>query len=317
MSAALDLRESELAPLFAKRDMPPLFLLLLILSFVQPLSMDPWIQALSQRLQSLCVASNPHHQWEDPTSAIVCGQNLTDPQLLHLFRMSGLIHLLVVSASHLHVLQRLLSSWPKIAHMVLVIFTLTSGAQPPVIRSLICIGCSLWSRQRGLNWSPLQIQILSGAISLFLIPHWHHSLSFYLSWVTGITLSLSRFSNFVLCTLIYLLIAPLLGDLGLSDPLSILLNALLAPIMGMLLFPVSAITFLFPPLLPISEFLWSLFIAFLKVLQPFLREPQSTNLLSPHFRLAYVVMIALGSYIYERLIQTRNSTAAYNQSDGV
>jgi predicted membrane metal-binding protein len=204
--------------------------------------------------------------------AIVCGTAIHSPSLRNEFRDTGLIHLLVVSGSHLVCLELLLSfilkhwKFKDLALLIVfVLFALITSGQPPIMRAiasnLLGRGNKIWR----LCWTRTQIALMSG---FFTLPFCHGqsgSLSLLLSWSASLILAelstspnersdpcLSRLihwrnlalSALRLHSLMYVFLLPLLLPLSAPHPLSILSNWILGPVLGFVLFPISALGFL-------------------------------------------------------------------------
>jgi ComEC/Rec2-related protein len=220
------------------------------------LSLHQWESA-----QFLCKAWAPVSTYRDLYQAIVCGSPLSSPEWKQTFINSGLIHILVVSGSHLLFLDQIVARLNISSGLRLLLihipFTCVAGFQPPVMRAVV---------QRGLQQLPdlrlssCQVQALVTAFLLVAAPSWTQSLSFQLSWMCGILLSLPRLTRWPVAletsTKIFIGLIPFSAALGLISPLSILTNWLIAPLIGGVLFPISALCFVMSWLSFLVDGLW-------------------------------------------------------------
>ncbi len=208
-----------------------------------------------------CVDFTPESPYRQLYAALVCGADLAQGSFKENLRSTGLLHLIVVSGSHLIWLESALS-WlgSRIAHRFsdrsdfipnfivtlicisgLSIFSLAANLQPPVVRAAASLSLVALSRLGGWQWSRLQIALLSGFVSLGLFPKWLDSFSLLFSWTAALALASlgpqtgvwRRQVRVYICMLICLL------PLSPPHPLSIAFNVIAGPILGLFLFPAS------------------------------------------------------------------------------
>lgn len=210
--------------------------------------------------QQVCKIAIPTTSYSDLYSALVCGLSVQSDQYRQLFFDSGLIHIMVVSGAHLVFLEQLLSPFPKAIRLIALLFyAWLTGFGPPVTRALIRRLIAPFAGEHGA--SSLQIEAFTSLIVLVLIPSWLTSRSFCMSWVCALTFSTPKFfgkfdQSLKAYGLLYLY-SP-------SSPISILWNILLGPLVGAILFPASLLAMIAPMTLPVTDFLWSLFLEVLK-----------------------------------------------------
>lgn len=203
----------------------------------------------------ICLNLAPTSQYTELYQAIVCGEALSNPQFLKSFRDSGLMHIMVVSGSHLLTLRSLIR-WPRIQIPILMFYCCVTGFQPPVVRSIIQL--LIQESTKRLAWSSNICVFMSGLMTWSLRPEWITSLSFQLSWMCAFALSLTEGrSLFTKVSVIYICTALILAQFQWPHPVSILMNATLAPFIGVVLFPAALLTFALPALSPLTDFLWS------------------------------------------------------------
>lgn len=203
-------------------------------------------------------------------SSLLCGENITDISLKQNLIKSSLIHIFVISGSHLILLDELLSIL-KIPLFVRFIFltgySLATGWQAPAVRALIALATRTFFKF--YKWPfPSDITVLcTGMITLCLFPEWWNSLSLLMSWCAALALcwtSVLRirenfWRTFLSQLAIFLFMSlPLLG-IGNLHPLSVIFNLLLAPVVSFVLLPLAFLSVLIHPLLKVFDFVMRLF----------------------------------------------------------
>ncbi|HEX4923650.1 MAG TPA: ComEC/Rec2 family competence protein [Bdellovibrionales bacterium] len=192
--------------------------------------------------------------------AIVCGAPLPD-RLAAPFQVTGLIHLLVVSGTHLIFLSELLRRAGiqrfEIHAAILSGFVVMTGGQAPALRALAALILGALSRWLGLSWSHLDVTLASGMLLWALFPELITKLSFLLSWAAALSLSLTGGGGLKRHIAMFAFLYPVLAPLAPPHPASIFFNWLFAPVVGSFLFPASLAATLVPPLATASNLLWS------------------------------------------------------------
>ncbi len=236
---------------------------------------------LSVFLRNRCEKSLPTTLYHDLNSALICGTHLENPHTKGIFQSTGLIHLIVVSGSHLLFLQsmiaiflsKLFKQQPPFVLVagILFFFTIMTGLQAPCVRALIQLLLTRLSTNRKLFWRPWQVALFSGIICLALFPEWLSSLSLLMSWACALALSLTEFSNSKLKqhTLIYFVLLPIISSLAIPHPLTIFINFVFVPVFGVLVFPMSLLVLFLPFLAFMTDRLWEFLIEVLSRLESF------------------------------------------------
>lgn len=249
------------------------------------------IASLAERMQKNCAALFPlDFENKKLAQSFVCGTALTDPDKKNVFQKTGLLHLMVVSGSHLHVVSFLvLFMVPKrfqknfyvrsFRSLSLFAYCLLTGFQPPVVRAFAAHLLSACSFRLRWHWDPGKVQLGSGLLILLLFPRWILSFSFYLSWLASLgflliplstknkTSGWEKFVNaLVSSALIQAFVAVAFSGFSLF---SVFTNALLAPIISLTLFPLSILSILIPQSVPVVDSGWNLLIQFLSVISVF------------------------------------------------
>jgi predicted membrane metal-binding protein len=238
---------------------------LLILLVFRPIDGESTLISLVRPFHAQCLSLSPLSPFRDWYQAIVCGKNLPASQEKNWFQQTGLIHVIVVSGSHLifldDVLRLLLGSsraavW--IRNLLLGFFALISNLQPPITRALVHRGWQFYFLRKGRPKPSFHLQILSGITTLAFFPTWWTSLSFLMSWfcVLALSLPLKTKSTLWRSAFVYLIMIPALLPVQSPHPASILFNTVFGPLLGLVLFPMSAVGFIHPWLAVISDFAW-------------------------------------------------------------
>lgn len=194
--------------------------------------------------------------------AIVCAQNLPSTDFKDALVTTGLIHLIVVSGSHLILLkeglQKLLGNCKRALLIILVILFLYCGVcklEPPVVRAFMALLLSLLNKKFKLFWSPGRVTHLAGLSSLALFPEWLFSKSLLLSWLASLSLIHSK-NGLTQSALCYLLLMPILIEFSPLSPWTIAINFFFSSLIGLLLFPLAALSFLISPVHTLTDLMW-------------------------------------------------------------
>ncbi len=220
----------------------------------------------SQKLHSTCLNFTPKSKNSPLTQAVVCGSQKEIPQnQLQLLKNSGLIHLIVVSASHLIFIEWFLSRIKLpflLRFLVLFFYSFVTLLQAPVVRSLLHMLLEVGNRHLKLYWTHLEL-ILFGFIVLYCYNREIlNSYSALLSYCAALACT-PRLSTFCKNTVVYILLIPVLVNLSPPHPISILFNLAFAPLIGFVAFPLSLLSFMIPLHFLIDPF-WDFFFFILK-----------------------------------------------------
>jgi len=265
------------------------FLLLVLALLVTPsLHLPVKLAPVTTFMQENCADAFPKEMKTRAfAQSFICGQNISDREARELFQKTGLLHLMVVSGSHLQILSLLiLLPWPKkwrerrglqlILWTLLFFYCLLTGFQPPLVRAFFSRLISAASQKLHWHWDLGKVQIFSGLFILILIPEWILSFSFYLSWLASVGFlatplyQKSKKFQFVKNALNCLFIQAFMSVSFLQfSLLSFLMNCLFAPLIGIFLFPLSGAVLLFPFLVPAADWGWEKLIQFLSLVSNF------------------------------------------------
>ncbi len=133
-------------------------------------------------LHKTCESLTPISDYQDFYKALVCGTDLPPSQLKEYFKMSGLLHLIVVSGSHLIFIlffyEKLFSDRFRYLKVILLtVYTFITGLQPPTVRALVGIGIRKLNDTRSYFWDSVQISWITGVLTLVLYKNWSNSFS--------------------------------------------------------------------------------------------------------------------------------------------
>lgn len=259
-----------------------ILILALTLSTPCPPTLLKNTSAIATFFQKKCLQILPktssHH---DSLASLVCGEKITDAELKSNLSKTSLIHIFVVSGSHLILLDEVLSilRFPVfLRFLFLGGYSLLVGWQAPAVRAFL--GLVVRASFRRKKWFfPRDLSVLiTGFLTLFFFPSWWNSLSFLMSWCAALALCVgsvlrlqknwqqavvAQFSIFLFMS------APLWG-LGSLHPLSMLYNLFLAPVVAYALLPLGFLTLSgFPFLISLFDGVMELFSKTL----PLLSEP--------------------------------------------
>lgn len=245
-----------------------IFLLCLALALSTPMS--------STLLKNMSSLADSYHQKCTQTistslknkaalDSLLCGEKITNPNLQKNLTQTSLIHLFVISGSHLLLIDGILSklSIPFLLRfLVLSFYSLLAAWQPPVVRALLGLVFRESTRQKGCYFTGDLSVLATGLLTLFLFPEWRSSLSLQLSWVASLALcgpSLLRLRSvfyklLLVQLLVFVFLAPLLWGFGSLHPLG-LFNIFLAPVIALILLPLGTLLLVIPQLALLFDFI--------------------------------------------------------------
>ncbi len=250
-------------------------ILIVIMFCVKSVSLLSFLKPIIHPAHVFCLSRIPEDsKWELIYSALVCGESLPDGEIRKVFTALGVIHLMVISGTHLIFIEKLWSLLPSFRFKYiflcsfLVVYTLSSGLRPPVLRALFALFLARMIKRYKLFWSPYWKVQISGMLCLICQSVWVNSISLQLSWLASMGMANRSFSRLFSCALTYVLILPVVSGWGGVHPLSILVNWLLVPITGCLLLPLSMLIIPLPFLYPLTDICWTHFINLLSKIRP-------------------------------------------------
>ena len=220
-----------------------------------------WIQEWSAYFHESCLKFVPQKSdFPEIYQAMVCGKNLPqDLEFKFYLSQTSLIHLIVVSGSHLLFLSQMMRKtfevfkkpqWSEaIICTVLFLYLLCTSWQAPAVRAFVSVLLGIFSRKKFLFWSSTENSLYSLLVCLILFPQWIQSLSLLLSTCCALTLGIiENFSNkkdplnefkmnlWRSIGVYFVLLIPL-APICIQSPLGILFNIIFSPFLGIILFP--------------------------------------------------------------------------------
>lgn len=256
-----------------------ILLLFLALSLSNPIQL-PLLKKTSETasiFQQKCVQILKTESVNAATlSSLLCGKNITDTELKKNLIKTSLIHIFVVSGSHLILLDECLSILRiplYLRFLFLSFYSLVVGWQPPAVRALLALGVRVGFKKMRWNFPPDLLVMIAGLFTLALLPEWWNSLSLVMSWCAALALCWApvlrvrdRLSALLIAQLaVFLFMSAPLWGLGALHPLSLLYNLLLAPVVSLVLLPLGFLAVLIKPLMPVFDAVMALFEGILKV----------------------------------------------------
>lgn len=250
-------------------------LLILILS-ISEIDLFVSISDFISKLQSYCLKITPSSEYAEVYAALVCGNPLTTSDLSQNFKNLGIYHAIVVSGSHLiflsTLLEKIFRSHQRLkpaSFFLLFIYSLATGAEPPVFRAFVSIGLHSLQKKLKLFWNTNEVLFVSLLICFLFNSSWKNSYSLLLSYVASLSLTLSKNKNILKTNCyIYLTLLPFLLPLSAPHPLSIVTNMTLAPLIGFVLFPLSFTSYFIPYFYKLVDFAWEFFLKISYLLGP-------------------------------------------------
>lgn len=242
-----------------------LFCSLILLAVIR-ISPIHFLQPLTSFLHRHCLARLPENSIALPElKALVCAENFSGLHASEIFVASGLIHLFVVSGSHLLILQRIYvwfnPGWPqKVFFLILFVYASACQFNSPVSRSFIAICFADFLATKHLYWPRHYSLLIVGFLTLIIEPQWVQSISLQLSWLAAFVVATNqeffKEQTFLFKqSLFFFILLPLLIYFNVPSPLVILINMIFTPALEFVLFPLGLLVWLIPNLYPIFDFM--------------------------------------------------------------
>jgi competence protein ComEC len=204
----------------------------------------------------------------DSLQALVCAKNLSSGKSSDLLIASGLIHLFVVSGSHLSLIKKFLTfifqklcnnrienSWfaQIIILGILFFYCALCDFNPPILRSFVSYAFFSLLHLTQLRWKTENTTLIAGLCCLILSPPWVNSVSLQMSWLAALTLIIihrcyQNTSMLFQTSLFYVQLLTTYNFIGIPSLLSIGVSTVLTPLLEFFLFPLALIVFILPQL---------------------------------------------------------------------
>lgn len=221
--------------------------------------------------QQKCRSSLPStSNYGEALASLVCGEKITDKDLDQTLKKTSLIHIFVVSGSHLLLLDQVLSILKipfLLRFLFLSLYALCVGWQAPAVRALLGLGIKWLLRHKYFFFPPDLLVLITGLVTLLFFPKWWGSLSLQMSWCAALALCWAptlRIQNSWLQAIasqfaIYFFMSAPLWGLGSLHPLGLIYNLFLGPVVSYLLLPLSFLGVIFNPLLFLFDLVMTVF----------------------------------------------------------
>jgi len=257
------------------------FLLLFIALFFSDFSTSLLDQ--SQGMHDLCLSFVDGTDPEGLQRAFICGANLSSKNAYEVFRTTGLLHLIVVSGSHLSFLQQaltpLVKGLPQYKWGLLIVFLGYSSCclwDPPITRAAVFWGVQIVNSELKLGFSGLKRVHLSGLLCLLVFPEWILSYSLQLSWLASLAIVCQKkiLAQSAAC---YFALSPILIQFSTIHPLTIAVNTILSPVFGFALLPLTLLANTIPGLATFGQSLWAFCLEALSLLANEMPSPYKNS----------------------------------------
>ena len=156
----------------------------------------------SEKAHHFCLLLLPENPSTQPTlQALVCGQNFSSFEDSRLYTSAGLIHLFVVSGSHLILMEKFINwvltalnfKFPTSTKLVLLfLYCLVCQLNPPVVRSFLHMFLVVVLAHQHKHWPKDFTLLLTGLLCLLLQPHWITSLGLQMSWLAALAIQVNE-----------------------------------------------------------------------------------------------------------------------------
>ncbi|RYZ84817.1 MAG: hypothetical protein EOP04_17240 [Proteobacteria bacterium] len=270
-------------------------------------------------LHQICLETVPKSLFHrESFEALVCGKNIADMHLKQLLSDTSLIHIFVVSGSHFILLRNFLAkALGKTSWLLIPLFgyAMVTLCQPPSLRALAFLALLDIANRRKLFLTNIQLVLLSGILCVAIYPQWIHSRSLAMSLMAALAMSsadeiLDRkmpapLRMFLSQSLMYFAMGFCLWGISSLHPLSILMNVLIGPLIGILLFPLGLLTLLLPPFVPIFDSAMSGLIWLLEKTNPLLKISASVDPLK--VVVLWILITVLLSFTHRWCVRVRRN----------
>lgn len=215
----------------------------------------------SVALHKTCLSYTPESPYKVFYQALACGERPHSNSEILLLKQLGIIHILVVSGFHILMLNKvfhLILRGPFLTLLKPVFlfgFVMTCQFQLPVVRAWIQSLLVSLNKKWSLQIPKPLILFLSVLNCLLIFPENYTSLSLPMSWVACLGIQLGR-SHWSQSFYTYLLMLPILSSFTVLSPWTIVINSLFAPLIGLILFPMSLLCFFISNLSFYVDYLW-------------------------------------------------------------
>lgn len=225
-------------------------------------SVIEFVKPTASFLHQLCLSTVPDLlQHKESAQALICGKNFSSAEQSSLWVSSGLIHLFVVSGTHLNFISLNLNRLQVpvfISTTLLFLYCLVCQMNAPVVRSFLFITLTLVLKKNILYWPKDRTLLIASLFCTILNPEWITSLSFLMSWLAALILMIQTQNNSDDSALngqilFYLGFSFCFSQFGFPTGAIVLFAVLLAPFLEKILFPLALSLILIPVLCPLFD----------------------------------------------------------------
>lgn len=216
--------------------------------------------------QLMCVKMAPHSlEFQDLYQALVCGHKIETHKLKDSIRTLGLLHLFVISGTHLHFIGVFIEHFIKNKYInlfFLFFYCLVCGLQPPVLRAFSSQLVKLLNLNYKLGYRNTQCTFLAFIILTPNCLYFKQFPSLVLSTLASICVE--SFSknikghDFLKQILIYICIGVIFLPLQTLHPTTLIITYFMTPLICYVLIPISTLSFFIPQLTFYIDKFWHL-----------------------------------------------------------
>jgi len=231
-----------------------LLIYLFILMHQTRLSVVEMLAPFTNQLHGICLKHAPiYSNSNEILQALVCGESLKHANINRLLIAAGLIHIFVVSGSHLHLIANILKAFSQKSKAYLIIplalYCSVCQMNPPVTRAFLIIAVKVGFEHLDIRISKLNIILISGITGLILNPKWSASLSYQMSWIAAIIITTPHFFSKQSYNLIfnqslfYASYVTVYNTLSFPPLIAIVISLVFTPILEYILFPLALLSY--------------------------------------------------------------------------
>lgn len=242
-------------------------------------------------------------------------------EIKNTYQENGISHLFAISGMHItllsNIIMKILSTLKVkenkkylITSILLILYLLIVGITPSILRGVLFFIVFKYNNLYYFYIKPTNLFILVLSISLLINPKYIFEVSFQYSYLISFTLiymSEYLISNNYFMSLIKTSTISSIVSLPISlynfysiNILSIIYNLLFIPLITIIIFPLSLITFLFSPLIPIYDFITNI----MENISIFLSKIKIGKLvfmkIHPLFYIVYLIIIFIAFYFIKK-----------------
>lgn len=238
---------------------------------------------------NLCVKMAPHtSSFQDLYQALICGHKILNFQIKEQIRSLGLLHLFVVSGTHLHFISLFIEGLFKknktLTYIILVFYSLSCGLKAPITRALTSQVVKSVSKKFKLGYSPSQSLLFSFLLLAPVYSANHSFISLTLSSLASLIVQTTakRFKkDFFRHIVLFLLLSLVFFPLQTLHPISFIFTYFMTPLICYIFIPLSLSSFFSKPLSQLTDSLWNIVFSSFNFIQKYVPNYQALNIPLP------------------------------------